>query len=297
MLWLKGKRPRKPRNWDTDVKDAKERVEQWAQGKLKVEKDEDAFKNLWSAHKVTFSRKQHRKCGYCETSVQADSDGGTIDHYRPKAAISKLGDDPATWGAEIDGHNSRHPKKIRRAPKLFRGYHWLAYEWDNYVLACGTCNEKWKGTLFPIRGGHLQTPTEASCAAEVPLLLNPYGDVDPAEHLKFDEIGQIDCHNGSESGLETIKTFGLACEGLRLLRSEKACLAWRYIRKLIAELKSDRPFDRARLRGALQAVLELGGAKRPYAGLVRAMWVQKSRRSLSSEISWKSLRELHNQLR
>lgn len=297
MLWLKGKRPRKPKNWDANAKDAKERVEQWAQGKLKVEKDEEAFKNLWGIHKVTFSRKHHRKCGYCETSVQADSDGGTIDHFRPKAAISKLGDDPATWGAEIDGHNSRDPKKTRKIIKLFRGYHWLAYDWNNYVFSCGTCNEKWKGTLFPIHGGHTQQPTEPSLAAEVPLLLNPYGDIDPAEHLEFNDIGQIDRHNGSEIGLETIKTFGLACEGLRQLRAFTAHVAMGHIRKLKAELTSkERPFDEVRLRRALQAVLRMGGAKQPYAGMVRAMWVQKSRR-LSSPWPWEKLRKLHNALR
>ncbi len=55
-----------------------------------------------------------------------------------------------------------------------------------------------EGDAFSDSRGHLQTPTEASCAAEVPLLLNPYGDVDPAEHLEFNDNGQIDCHNGSE---------------------------------------------------------------------------------------------------
>jgi hypothetical protein len=295
MLWLKGKRPRKPRNWDTDVKESKERAEQWAQGNLKVEKKEDAFKNLWSDHKVTFSRKHHRKCGYCETSVQADSDGGTIDHYRPKAEVSELGDDPTTWGAEVDGHNSRDRKKQRQKAKSFpKGYHWLAYDWDNYVFSCGTCNAKWKGTLFPIQGGHNQAPSEASHATEVPLLLNPYGDIDPAEHLEFNDIGQIDRHNGSEIGFETIKTFGLACEGLRQLRAFTAHVAMGHIRKLREELTSkDQPLDEVRLRRASQDVLRMGGSKQPYAGMVRALWVHKSRLPLS----WEKLRELHNKLR
>lgn len=295
MLWLKGKRPRKPRNWDARVKEAKERVEQWVQGTLQLQDDEAAFENLWGDKKikVAFSRKQHRKCGYCECSVQPDADGGDIDHYRPKAAISKLDADPATWGQEVDGHNSRDPHHSRQAKRLYRGYYWLAYDWDNYVFTCGTCNRKWKGSLFPIRGGHGQAPTEASCAAEFPLLLNPYGEDDPTLHLTFTDTGQIAPHNGSEMGRETIKTVGLHCEGLRLARYEKCTLAWQYIRTLIEELKPVRPFDKGRLRRALQNVLGIGGARRPHAGIVRALWVQMN----PFGWPWKTLRDLHNKLR
>ncbi len=296
MLWLKGKRPKKPRDWDKRVKNAKERVKLWAEGKLPVDDDEKAFENHWGHRevKVAFSCKQHLKCGYCEIWIQGDADGGDIDHFRPKAAVTRLKDDPATHGKETAGHNSRDPKHPRQEQKLFRGYHWLAYAWDNYVFACGTCNRKWKRALFPIRGGHKQAPTEADYLWETPLLLNPYDDaIDPAKHLEFTVTGQVAAYKGSEIGAETIQTLGLRRESLRQARYEKRETAWVYIRALIAELTSNDAFDRRRLRRALQNVLVIGGEKRAHAGMVRAMWIQEN----PWEWSWEKLRELHNALR
>ena len=161
------------------------------------------------------------------------------------------------------------------------------------MFTCDTCNRKWKLALFPIRDGHTQAPSESSWRNEQPLLLDPYGKLDPAEHLEFTETGQIGPYKGSEIGKATIETIGLHCEGLRLARFEKRQTASVYIQALIAELKSKGTFDPQRLRGALQNVLGIGGEKRAHAGMVRAMWIQENPWGWS----WEKLRELYNELR
>jgi hypothetical protein len=218
MLWLK-KRPAEPADWRETVEPLEARTAAWARGELVLAQGEDLFEDVWKRHKVLFSRHQHMKCGYCELKIGDDADGGDIDHHRPKAVVTALYEDPETWGEETPGHNSRDPRKPRKFREVCRGYHWLAYRFDNYVLTCGTCNRKWKGSLFPIAGGHLTAPTVESRATEEPLLLDPYGNVNPGGHLSFDENGIVTARSESEIGRETIRTYHLARESLRESRA------------------------------------------------------------------------------
>jgi hypothetical protein len=134
MFWLRGRHPKEPSSWRADVRDAEERVAAWARGELKLAEGEDVFEERWGEQKVkvAFSGQQHLKCAYCEMSIASDPNGGDMDHLRPKAVITRLLDDPATWGEEIADHNSRDPKKRRQAPEVCRGYWWLAYAWRNH---------------------------------------------------------------------------------------------------------------------------------------------------------------------
>ncbi|MDQ2687964.1 MAG: hypothetical protein M3Y28_08875, partial [Armatimonadota bacterium] len=54
---------------------------------------------------------QHGKCCYCERVIGEDGD---VEHFRPKAAVCQ--------GAGL--------------PQETPGYYWLAYDWDNFLLAC-----------------------------------------------------------------------------------------------------------------------------------------------------------------
>lgn len=113
----------------------------------------------------------HRKCAYCET----DKYDRHIEHYRPKRG----------------------------------GYYWLAFSWDNLIVACSKCNEN-KGNKFPLEEGHTRvlfenTPeniANINClsaqydAIEHPLLLNPEAQdqstLDALHHISFDrETGEI----------------------------------------------------------------------------------------------------------
>ena len=68
---------------------------------------------------------QHGKCCFCEKMVGCH---GEIEHFRPKAAVQQK----------------------RGKPLMRPGYYWLAYEWTNLYLACGTCNSREKLNLFPL---------------------------------------------------------------------------------------------------------------------------------------------------
>lgn len=82
--------------------------------------------------------RSHRKCAFCETCPEPCS-APQVEHYRPK---------------------SRPEFETRM------------FDWDNWLLSCGTCNQK-KWTRFPETEG-------------VPDLLDPAHDV-PEEHLAFEE--------------------------------------------------------------------------------------------------------------
>lgn len=124
----------------------------------------------------------HHKCAFCETKAEQLH----VEHYRPK--------------------KGRYP------------YHWLAYSWDNLLLACPTCNEN-KGTLFEIEGqrvppinddlSYLNNINSLSAnydAIERPKLVNPE-TTDPEDNIDFTEDGKIGSHN--ERILYTIATCKL----------------------------------------------------------------------------------------
>lgn len=136
------------------------------------------FPDLWAAYRAEFSKAQCGKCAYCE-DAHPDGYVGDVEHYRPKAFVTS-------------------------GEKTLPGYHFLAYNWDNYLFACAWCNRSHKKNQFPIAGNRASTPSELP--AELPLLLNPL-DEDPAPHLEFLELGDI--RGRTDRGEETISMCGL----------------------------------------------------------------------------------------
>lgn len=104
---------------------------------------------------------QCHKCAYCESSL-GNQDGGEVEHFRPKTAYRQ----DRTRGAE---HKP--------------AYHWLAYEWDNLMVACHACNRR-KGTFFPLTDPKQRDIPNENISREDPLLINPYHE-DPAQHLEY----------------------------------------------------------------------------------------------------------------
>lgn len=139
-------------------------------------------KNIYGTQKVrnTLKALQHAKCCYCEQKTSP----GRIDHFRPKGAV----------------------RQVKGGDKLHPGYYWLAYRWDNLVLACETCNLK-KSDYFPLEEpgkrarNHLDPLT-----SELPLLLNPYAETDLSEHLTF--VGPA-CEPKTKRGRETVTVLEL----------------------------------------------------------------------------------------
>jgi|SRR5690606_5301564 len=117
--------------------------------------------------KEALDRLYHKKCAFCEQR----SEKPHVEHFRPKVV-----------------------------------YHWLAYSWDNLLLACASCNSS-KGQRFHIAGprykfvfdvNNTYKTIHASCAGldviERPLLVNPEIE-DLTTELIFDQNGGIrsDC--------------------------------------------------------------------------------------------------------
>jgi len=103
---------------------------------------------------------------YCE-----DSRGTDIDHFDPK---------------------SRTPE--------------CAFEWDNYLGACSTCNSNHKRDEFPCT------------ASGQPLLLNPVRD-EPLQHLTFTpSTGKYVAVNSSHKADESIRVFGMNRDDLAVGR-------------------------------------------------------------------------------
>lgn len=137
----------------------------------------------------------HGKCAYCETPIKHPGDA-SLDRFRPKAGAVGLNRE----------FSSEH-------------YWWLAYEWNNLYPACATCN-KVKGPKFPVQGS--RAPIEATAArlaAEDRLLVDPCAD-DPAEHLDFQDSGEVKPR--SPRGDVTIETFDLNRRDLVRQRQEVA---------------------------------------------------------------------------
>ncbi len=103
--------------------------------------DHDFDSARWKAAKDELKKDSHDKCAYCEapTSVVAYGD---VEHFRPKSV-----------------------------------YWWLAYCYDNYLVSCQLCNQKFKGAKFPIANNKLKPPvnirkttSDSTVAAKASLL-------------------------------------------------------------------------------------------------------------------------------
>lgn len=145
----------------------------------------------------TLSKAQHGKCCFCERKVFRDGD---VEHFRPKAGV----------------------KQKSGSPLMRPGYYWLAYDWNNLLLSCSTCNSGHKGSLFPLINprGRIRNHADAGkISREKPLFIDPATE-DPALYIEFrDEIPLAKA--GSIRGDATIKSLGLDRAALNSIRLEQ----------------------------------------------------------------------------
>ncbi len=136
---------------------------------------------------------QYYKCCFCESKIGHIS-YGDVEHFRPKA------------GWVQDNENMNKP-----------GYYWLAYEWDNLLLSCEKCNQRYKKNLFPL----IDTATRAvshndDVANEVPFFLNPnFENVE--EFITFNE----EIPKGIDNTLRGEKTIELLELDRELLNEQR----------------------------------------------------------------------------
>ncbi len=156
------------------------------------------------------------KCAYCESYVEQM----VVEHYRPKRG----------------------------------GYYWLAFSWDNLLLACPTCNV-FKGSVFPVSKARvIYDPNRDTIGLihqmgsrydklEHPLVVNPER-VLPSEvdSIRFDKDGQISSDNVRMN--QTIKTCKLSRKSL----CEKRKKIWDDLRKELALAVSSAGDDKEAFR-------------------------------------------------
>ena len=198
-------------------KRAKAAAEQAVKEYEDIGEPSEETQEIWRNHKKWLLRnKFNNKCAYCEKNL---SDIPTdAEHWRPKRRIT---------GVQTD----EHP-----------GYFWLAYSWRNLLPACSMCNfYDGKKNQFPTSNSHIfrRRLTEAERAQlirpdeaiestkepgvwylgaedldalEEPLLLHPYIDKDPTEHLEFGPDGTV--KGLTPKGEQSILVFALDREDL-----------------------------------------------------------------------------------
>lgn len=164
--------------------------------------------------------RQFYKCGYCEMDVREQA--LPIEHYRPKGEASRIDWQRLAPPKAVDGVSRCDDQRFAQGlPPTNRdrvkwtdhdGYWWLAWTWENHVMACGACNTGLKTTRFPLRNGsavlsaHQQPP-----GGELPLLLDPTA-TDPMAHIVFEDQNgrwQAFPRDDSPEGDWTIHVFHL----------------------------------------------------------------------------------------
>ena len=126
----------------------------------------------------------HRKCCFCESVFEANT-AADIEHFRPKA----------------------YSQQGKGSQKIYPGYYWLAYSWDNLFYCCPICNRSHKKNYFPLRAQGMRARCHLDdLSLEEPLLLNPSGPMDPRDHIHFYKEVAIGV---TEAGETTIDIVGL----------------------------------------------------------------------------------------
>lgn len=257
------KRPKAPKGFNRGAGGARKRIRFLVTAGERPTSEQ--FEDMWSAFKSTLAEAQHGRCGYCDRKVQGGEDG-TIDHYRPKAEVDGLYDDPSTWGTQTSHSASVTGRKKQLVAEL--GYHWFAYAWSNYVFACSCCNVKWKRCFFPI-AQHPRCCPPRPRVSEEPLLLSCYRSLRPSEHLLFNADGTVEAFEGSRYGYETIRTVGLYREPLREEREEKTIRTHDALRRYAEG-------DVEQQRSAIDDLRQLGTERYLFAGVVRIIVEQST---------------------
>lgn len=127
---------------------------------------------------------QHRKCCFCEGVFEGNAPAD-VEHFRPK----------------------KYAQQGRGGRKLYPGYYWLGYTWENLYYCCEICNRSQKKNYFPLRDSAARARNHlADLAGEEPLILDPGGPLDPRAHISFN--GEV-AIGSTDEGRTTVEYVGL----------------------------------------------------------------------------------------
>ena len=213
----------------------------------------------WGEYKGRFARAQRGRCGYCDRDAIAGQDGD-VEHFAPKASVRTLSSDPQKWGREVNDGTEIADRETH--PFSLVGYWWLAYDWNNYLLACAKCNRRWKRNLFPTSLPRANPPSPST--PDAPLLLNPFHGPKPSQHLVFTSGGTVSGTTLDGPGGQTVRTCGLNRSSLVKLRREKAENTFQVLREMART--TGPAYDRA-----ARDLLRMGDVANELSGMVRCI--------------------------
>lgn len=205
----------------------------------KNQEKEKPFSPHWSDYKSFLSAgKRDDKCAYCE--VRLDTLYGLdVEHVRPKAKITEWESmnmettfiPKAEFNKQENREVDERPKE-RAGTSRSPGYWWLAYEWNNYLLACKECNG-WKHNYFPVRDHNRRWNAKQDSFDEGVLLLDPAAtDFNPRVHFHWEMSGVV--LGKTLPARATIITCGLNRKSLRLARER----LWRELQEHLETLRA-----------------------------------------------------------
>jgi energy-coupling factor transporter ATP-binding protein EcfA2 len=213
---------------------------------------------LLKKFKPVLQKAFHNKCAYCESPLDAIG-FGDIEQYRPKT-----------------------------------GYWWLAYKWENQLISCQVCNQRYKGVFFPVSTAIIQRAKETAVrdwiklstlklnTLEKPFLLNPFDDK-PEKHLKYivqKEASAVSLVPLTTRGKVTIETMGLNRPELKKSRfviAVRFTMILESVLRLHAqflELKRISPEADRESSNIVELTIELKKrmlSSSPYAGMTRQL--------------------------
>jgi hypothetical protein len=167
-----------------------------------------------------------------------------VDHWRPKSSSRQALGQARVWP----------------------GYYWLAYSWDNLLLSCAFCNSN-KSDLFPLGDPSKRALHHGmNLNDEFPSILKPDGEEDPRTHIGYYKEVPVGLTSLGSKTIEVLGLDSLAHE-LRRTHFEEICQA----REMYINFAGiDHPFARhcvERLRGFLEAAVR---PDKRYSAMVSA---------------------------
>jgi hypothetical protein len=139
---------------------------------------------IWSEIKDAYMNLQGFKCGFCERRLEKSRYGSVehdVEHFRPKAKVK-------IWPGATDRLERAIDFDLPLGDDADPGYFLLAYELENYLISCKTCNTRLKGNYFPVAGGRLVDRNRSrDLDDEDAYLIYPIGarDQDPEDLITF----------------------------------------------------------------------------------------------------------------
>lgn len=138
----------------------------------------------WSDIKEAYMRLQGFKCGFCERRLEKSQYGNIehdVEHFRPKAKVK-------SWPTDSDRVDRGIDFAFPLGDDADPGYFLLAYELENYLISCKSCNSRLKANFFPIADTRtVDLDRSRDLNDEKAYLIYPIGarDSDPEDLITF----------------------------------------------------------------------------------------------------------------